>query len=298
MQILLTGGTGLIGRHLCKTLLAQGHQLTVLSRNPASVATKCGPSVKAIASLNEWLPTQHFDAIINLSGEPIADAHWSDRRKQVLLDSRIGITEQLIKRIAAATQKPTVLLSGSAIGFYGNGEDAQLDENSAGGDDFAANLCKSWELSAKQAEQYGVRVCLLRTGLVLAKEGGLLGKLLLPFKLGMGAQLGNGQQWMSWVHIDDYVTMVLALLNNPQLSGPFNLTAPQPFTNKEFTQKLAHTLRRPALFFAPAFFLKLVMGERAALLIEGQRVLPKKLEIAGNVFKYPKLEDALNQLLN
>ncbi len=298
MQILITGGTGLIGRHLCKVLLAAGHQLTVLSRQPASVASKCGSDVKAIATLDEWLPAQHFDAVINLSGEPIADAHWSDERKQVLWDSRIGVTEKLVQRITTAERKPAVLLSGSAIGYYGNGGDTELSETSGVGGDFAAKLCMAWETAALSAEQYGVRVCLLRTGLVLAKEGGLLGKLLLPFKLAMGAQLGNGKQWMSWVHIDDYVAMVIALLNNSQLSGPFNMTAPHPVTNKEFTQKLAHALHRPALFFAPAFFLKFAMGERASLLLEGQRVLPKKLEVFGSKFRYSKLENALNQLLN
>jgi uncharacterized protein (TIGR01777 family) len=298
MQILMTGGTGLIGRHLCKALLAADHQLTVLSRHPETVSQKCGSGVRTIASLDEWLPSQHFDAVINLSGEPIADAHWSTKRKQILLDSRIGITEQLIMRIAAAQQKPAVLLSGSAIGFYGNGQDSQLDENSPAGSDFAAGLCNAWEATALKAQQHGVRVCLLRTGLVLANEGGLLGKLLLPFKLAMGAQLGNGKQWMSWIHIDDYVAMIIRLLNDPQFTGPFNLTAPEPVTNKQFTQKLAHALHRPALFFAPAFFLKLAMGERAALLLEGQRVLPKKLTLTGNVFKYPKLEVALNHLLN
>jgi hypothetical protein len=298
MHILITGGTGLIGRQLCKALLAHGQQLTVLSRTPTTVAAKCGAAVKAISSLDEWLPSLHFDVVINLAGEPIADAHWSAKRKQLLWDSRIGITEKLVQRIASAERKPAVLLSGSAIGYYGNGGDTELNEAAGAGSDFAAKLCLAWETAALSAEQYGVRVCLLRTGLVLSKEGGLLGKLLLPFKLGMGARLGDGKQWMSWVHIDDYVTMVLALLNNPQLSGPFNLTAPQPVTNKDFTQKLAHALHRPALFFAPAFFLKLAMGERAALLIEGQRVLPKKLETTGNTFKYPKLEDALNQILN
>ncbi len=298
MQILITGGTGLIGRHLCKALLASNHRLTVLSRHPETVAAKCGVGVKAIASLDEWIPSQHFDAVINLSGEPIADAHWSEKRRQILWDSRIGITEKLVQRIAVTEIKPLVFLSGSAIGYYGNGGDIELSEDARVGSDFAAKLCMAWETAALSAEQYGVRVCLLRTGLVLAKEGGLLGKLLLPFKLAMGARLGNGKQWMSWVHIDDYVAMVMALLNNPELSGPFNLTAPQPATNKEFTQQLAHALHRPALFFAPAFFLKLAMGERASLLLEGQRVLPKKLEMSGNKFKHPKLEEALHQLLS
>jgi hypothetical protein len=298
MQILITGGTGLIGRHLCKALLAQGHALTVLSRHPASVHAKCGNAVKAIATLDEWLPSQHFDAVINLSGEPIADKHWSEQRKQVLWDSRIGVTEKLVQRMVMAERKPAIFLSGSAIGYYGNSGDTELGEDASVGHDFAAKLCMAWETAALSAEQYGVRVCLLRTGLVLAKEGGLLGKLLLPFKLAMGARLGNGKQWMSWVHIDDYIAMTLRLLTDSQLIGSFNLTAPHPVTNAEFTQKLAHALHRPALFIAPAFFLKLAMGERAALLLEGQRVLPKKLTLASHTFTYANLDNALNQLLN
>ena len=220
MRILITGGTGLIGRHLCKALLAEGHQLTVLSRHPETVAVKCGAAVQAMASLDEWHPEQTFDAVINLAGEPIADAHWSAKRKQVLRDSRIALTEKLVQRIAAAKQKPSVLLSGSAVGYYGNGGNKELYENASTGNDFAANLCRDWEGAALAAKAFGVRVCLLRTGLVLSESGGLLGKMLLPFKLGMGARLGNGKQWMSWVHIDDYVAMVLHLLQDEQMSRP------------------------------------------------------------------------------
>jgi uncharacterized protein (TIGR01777 family) len=298
MRILITGGTGLIGRHLCKALLAEGHLLTVLSRHPATVAVKCGATVQAMASLNEWLPDRTFDAVINLAGEPIVDAHWSQQRKQVLRDSRIGLTEKLVQHIAAAKQKPSVLLSGSAVGYYGDGGDAELDEAAPVGTDFAAKLCKDWEEAALTAEKHGVRVCLLRTGLVLSKSGGLLGKMLLPFKLGLGARLGSGRQWMSWIHIEDYVSSVLRLLNNAQMCGPFNMTAPQPVTNAEFTRTLAKSLQRPAFLFAPEPVLKLAMGERAALLLEGQRVLPAKLVATGGHFKYPALAGALDNLLH
>jgi NAD dependent epimerase/dehydratase family enzyme len=339
MRILITGGTGLIGRPLCKALLAEGHQLTVLSRHPETVAVKCGaivrprrggaePSgagvaalnllpqaagfasnvseVRSMASLDDWHPEQTFDAVINLAGEPIVDAWWSVKRKQVLRNSRIALTETLVQRIAAAKQRPEVLLSGSAVGFYGNGGDRDLYESSSAGSDYSASLCRDWESAALAAKASGVRprhgaeepmgagvaashllpqtassasnvskvrVCLLRTGLVLSKSGGLLGKMLLPFKLCMGARLGNGKQWMSWVHIDDYVAMVLRLLQDEKLSGPFNMTAPNPVTNAEFTRVLAHALHRPAFFTAPEFMLRLAMGERAALMLEGQRAL-------------------------
>ena len=298
MRILITGGTGLIGRHLCKALLGKGHQLTVLSRRPESVAVKCGATVQALASLDEWRPDRSFDAVINLAGEPIVDAWWSAKRKQVLRDSRIALTEKLVQCIAAAQQKPAVLLSGSAVGYYGNRGDTGVGEWAGAGNDFAADLCRDWEGSALVVEDYGVRVCLLRTGLVLSASGGLLGRMLLPFKSGLGTRLGNGKQWMSWVHIDDYVAMLLRLLEDEQMRGPFNVTAPNPVTNAEFTRTLAQALHRPALLVAPGAVLKLAMGERAALLLEGQRVLPGKLTAAGYQFKFPDLAKALNDILS
>ena len=228
MHILITGGTGLIGRQLCKALLAEGHQLTVLSRDPDSVPARCGATVHAMAGLDEWHPGRSFDAVINLAGAPIVDARWTARRKQALRDSRVALTEQLVQRIAAARHKPGVLLSGSAVGYYGDRGDAVLDESAAGGEDFAAKLCQAWEEAALGAQILGVRVCLLRTGLVLSRHGGLLGRMLPPFRLGLGARLGGGKQWMSWVHIDDYVAMLLFLLNDSGISGPCNMTAPQP----------------------------------------------------------------------
>lgn len=296
MQILVTGGTGLIGKQLCKALLAEGHELTVFSRNPASVPAKCGAGVHAIGALGEWFTGQSFDAVVNLAGEPIADAPWTEVRKQILWDSRVTLTEELVRHIASAKHKPAVLLSGSAVGFYGNSGENEMHESADAGNDFAAQMCKAWEDAARVAEPAGVRVCLLRTGLILSNEGGLLGRMLLPFKLGLGARLGDGMQWMSWVHIDDYVAMVLKLLHDAQASGPYNMTAPQPVTNAEFTAALAKALRRPALFAVPASLLKRAMGERACLLLEGQRVLPGKMTAAGYLFRFPNLTDALGNL--
>ncbi len=313
MHIFITGGTGLIGRQLCKALLDEGHELTVLSRNPASVAVKCGVAVHALHSLDEWQPAQTFDAIINLAGEPIVDERWTESRKKALWDSRVTLTEELVRRIAAAEHKPAVLLSGSAVGYYGNRGDAMLDETSGAGEGFAAELCKAWEDAARVAENLGVRprhgaaeptgagakvrVCLLRTSPVLSNDGGMLGKMLPAFKLGLGARLGDGKQWMSWVHMQDYVAMVLRLLRDPHTSGPYNMAAPQPVTNAEFTATLAAALHRPALFSAPAALLKLAMGERASLLLEGQRALPKKMEMLHHRFAFASLADALDDLL-
>lgn len=297
MRIFITGGTGLIGRQLCRALLAEGHELTVLSRNPASVPAKCGAGVHALASLAQWQPGQTFDAVINLAGEPIVDARWSVQRKQMLWDSRVMLTEELVRRIAAAEYKPGVLLSGSAVGYYGNRGDATLDEAADAGKNFAAQLCKAWEDAARVAESVGVRVCLLRTAPVLSNDGGMLGKMLPAFRLGLGARLGDGKQWMSWVHMQDYVAMVLRLLHDPHAAGPYNMAAPQPVTNAEFTRTLAATLHRPALFVAPALLLELGMGERASLLLEGQRVLPRKMEAAQYRFAFTNLADALHDLL-
>ncbi|MGB9093719.1 MAG: TIGR01777 family oxidoreductase [Gallionella sp.] len=297
MHILITGGTGLIGRQLCNALLADGHAVTVLSRNPDTVPRKCGPNVKALASLDEWQPERVFDAVINLAGAPIVDARWTARRKQNLWNSRITLTEHLARRIAAAQIKPAVLLSGSAVGYYGNRGDAALDETAPAGADFPARLCAAWEAAALAAQACGVRVCLLRTGLVLSRRGGLLGRMLLPFRLGLGARLGDGKQWMSWIHIDDYVAMLLGLLRDENAGGPYNMTAPQPATNREFTAALAKALHRPAPFAMPAWLLKPVMGERACLLLEGQKVLPGKFSAAGYRFIFSTLPEALKDLL-
>jgi uncharacterized protein (TIGR01777 family) len=297
MNILVTGGTGFIGRPLCRALVAAGHDVTVLSRSPDSVAKKCGPAVRAMASLNEWRPEVFFDAVINLAGEPIVDAAWSTRRKQVLRESRIGITEQLVAMMTRAQRKPAVFLSGSAIGIYGDASDVLLKESSPLAGDFAAQLCRDWEAAALPAQPLGVRVCLLRTGLVLGTAGGLLGKMALPFRLGLGGRLGDGKQWMSWISLADYIDLVLMLLENTQASGAFNLTAPQPVTNDSFTRALARAVRRPAFFAVPSFVLNKALGERAPLVLGGQRVLPAQAQALGFVFRHAQLDAALRELL-
>lgn len=296
MRILITGGTGLIGQQLCRALHEQGHQITVLSRFPDSVSTKCGSFVEAISSLDEWLPDRIFDVVINLAGEPIADKPWSTKRKQLLWDSRVTLTETLVNKIRAATVKPSLLLSGSAIGYYGNRYDEELNETSGSGHSFAARLCSAWEQAALVAEQVGVRVCLLRTGLVLSNKGGILSKMRLP--LGVGVRFGDGTQWMSWIHISDYVQIVLRLIADEQASGPFNMTAPDPVTNKTFTQILVNLQHGLVILPVPSFLLKMLLGERAGLLFEGQKVLPKKIQAASYQFIYPELSGALNDLFS
>lgn len=251
MKILITGGTGLIGRKLCTVLLEQGHDLTILTRRPTVVPTQC----KAITSLNEWQPEMTYDAVINLAGEPIIDKSWTEKRKKCLWDSRVSLTQELVQHIEAANQKPRVLISGSAIGYYGNTGDAVIDETSSVGSDFGAKLCSVWENVALKSN---IRVCILRTGLVLDSSGGIFKKMLLPFKLGLGGCLGNGKQWMSWIHIDDYVAILIRLLNNENAQGAYNMIAPEPVTNEQFTKILATKLSRPAFFNMPAWFLNLI----------------------------------------
>jgi uncharacterized protein (TIGR01777 family) len=297
MRIFITGGTGFIGRALCKALLQAGHQLTVLSRRPQTVAMKCGAGVEALDGLDGWTPDLHFDAVINLAGEPIIGQRWTERRKQILWDSRVTLTRQLLEKIAQAEVKPAVLISGSAVGVYGNQGDTVLDESSPGRNGFGQRLCAAWEASAKQAEVLNIRVCILRTGLVIGRQGGFLQKMRLPFKLGLGGRIGDGRQWMSWIHRDDHVAMTLFLLNSPSLAGVFNATAPHPVTNAEFTECLAALLKRPARLPVPAWLLRLGAGEMAELLLGGQRVLPKRMQAENFRFAFETLEPALREAL-
>ena len=295
MRILVTGGTGFIGRHLVNRLLHLGHEITVLSRKPNKVKQLFNTRVSAWTSLTTWQPDIHFDAVINLAGEPIIDKAWTPQRKRVLEDSRIGITQQLVSAMTQARVRPKVFLSGSAIGIYGNTEQRDCTEASQLGTDYAATLCQRWEATALLAEALDIRVCLLRTGLVLHRDGGLLKKMWLPFKLGLGSRLGNGQQIMSWIHLTDYLNAVIFLLQHPTSHGAFNLTAPHPVSNEIFTQTLAQSLHRKAWLVTPEWLLKPILKERSILLFGGQQVLPQQLTTQGFEFTLPTLESALQQ---
>ena len=297
MKLLITGGTGFIGRRLCRSLVERGHTLTVLTRDPARAAGILDDSIELITDLDRLDGGRRFDAIINLSGEPIFGGRWTERRKRILLDSRVGVTAKLVDFVGRSEQKPELLISGSAVGYYGDQGDQPLDEGAAGRDEFSHQLCREWEEEAAKVRQYGVRLCLLRTGLVLGRGGGFLQPMLLPFRLGLGGRIGSGEQWMSWVHMDDYLAMIHRLLEDDTLEGVFNATAPNPVTNREFTETLARVLRRPALLPAPAWLLKPILGERSRLLLGGQRALPARFEQAGFHFRYPHLEPALRQVV-
>ncbi|MDD5033191.1 MAG: TIGR01777 family oxidoreductase [Methylococcaceae bacterium] len=296
MKILMTGGTGSIGRVLCRQLQAGGHELTVLSRTPMKVGAICGKGITAISSLAELKPSVHFDAVVNLAGEVVIGPPWTEKRKKQLWDSRVGLTERLVDFLRTAEVKPAVLINASATGYYGDGGDSIIDEDTQGSGGFGHLLCDGWEKAAKEAESLGVRVCLVRFGPVLMPHGGLLKSMQPVFKLGLGARLGDGRQWMPWIHYHDLLNMVELLLEKPELSGTFNGVSPQPVTNAEFTACLARHLHRPAFLFAPAFALKRVLGEMGRFLLEGQRALPKRLIEAGFEFRHASLDSALSEI--
>lgn len=296
MHILLTGGTGLIGRELCRYWHAQGHQLSVLSRRPEEVAALCGPKVLGIARLED-IGAQPVDAVVNLAGAPIAERLWTRKRKVLLWESRVALTERLLVWLQQREQKPSVLLSGSAVGWYGDSGERDINEESLPvNEDFASQLCGAWEETAQRAEALGIRVVCLRTGLVLSSRGGFLQRLLLPFKLGLGGPIGKGRQWMPWIHILDQIAAIDFLLNQTDARGPYNLCAPSPVRNQDFSKTLAAVLHRPAFMPMPAALLKTLLGELSVLLLGGQRAHPARLQAAGFTFRYPDLHTTLSEV--
>jgi uncharacterized protein (TIGR01777 family) len=298
MDFLITGGTGFIGTRLCGVLLDKGHGVTVLTRDKKKAEGKVDKRVELIESLDGLPEDFSLDVIVNLAGEPISDARWSKERKKELIGSRVSVTGSVVGLISRLDKKPALLVSGSAIGYYGSHKDEDLIESSEPNKEFTNELCARWEESALKAEEFGVRVVLLRTGIVLGKGGGALSKLLPPFRLGLGGRIGNGMQWMSWVHIDDHIGIILHAVDDSSIDGPLNATAPNPVRNREFASTLGMVLRRPALLPMPGLFLKFIYGEMAdRLLLSGQRVLPKKAKESGYRFLFPELEDALRDIL-
>ena len=301
LEVFVSGATGFVGRALVARLQQGGHRITAWVRSPRRAASQLGadvtllplsdPDSELVAALDG------ADAVVNLAGENLFGGRWTARRKQLLVDSRVALTTRLVTAMAAATTTPPVLLSVSAIGFYGDRGEELLDESSAGGGDFLANLTACWEAAALQAEAAGSRVVLLRLGIVLGVEGGALGKLLRIFRLGLGGHLGNGHQYISWIHLEDLVEVFAAALSSTELVGPINVVAPGPVTNRRFTQLLAQTLGRPAVLSMPGFALKLATGESAKILLGGQNVDPGALRTAGFPFLFPELKGCLEDLL-
>ncbi|HEY4312883.1 MAG TPA: TIGR01777 family oxidoreductase [Pirellulales bacterium] len=296
MRALITGATGFIGRRL----VAEIAEPVVLSRNPQQAREKIPRATHHYWDpLTGPPPADAFagvDAVFNLAGEPVGEGRWSATKKQRIRDSRVIGTRNLVLGIEALDERPPVLVSASAIGYYGSRGDETLDESSPPARDFLAEVCREWETEARAAEKLGVRVACTRFGIVLG-EGGALAKMLLPFKLGAGGRLGNGRQWMSWIHIDDVVGILLAAAHEEQYRGPVNTVSPDPVTNREFTRVLAGVLHRPAIFPVPALALRLAVGGFSEVLLGSQRVLPKVAQRAGYDFHYTSLAEALRAVV-
>lgn len=302
MKALITGGTGFIGSALARRLLARGDEVTVLSRRPASVNRRMSPlaaplSAVSLKNLADNGPEQTFDCVINLAGAPIFGWPWTVARKKVLTASRVQLTDALVAALQNLAHKPKLLISGSATGYYGDQGDAVLTEDSKPAPGFSHELCAAWESAALKAESLGVRVCLIRTSPVLGQGGGLLARMALPFRLGLGGRLGSGRQWLPWIHLEDWLGVALAMIDDASMRGPYNAAAPNPVTHAELTEALARLLQRPALLPVPAALLKLLLGEMSELVLDSQRVLPRRLQERGFRFQYPDLAGALEPIL-
>ena len=295
MRIAVTGASGFVASHLIPALRADGHDVVPVSRRRMANGIQWDP----VRGRLHPAELEGVDAVIHLAGEGIADQRWSPARKQAILESRTHPTQLLAERLAALHRPPSVLISMSAMGFYGDGGDRILTEASPMGHDFLAGVVEAWEAAAEPARTAGIRVVHPRMGIVLSPDGGALAKMLPPFRLGVGGRLGSGRQWMSWIAIDDVVAALQHCLVEERLSGPVNLTSPHPVTNATFAETLGRVLRRPAVVPVPAIALKLLFGELAeATLLAGQRMLPERLEAAGYTFRFPVLEPALQHVMS
>lgn len=300
MKVLVTGATGFVGKRVVEQLLDNGIEVVVVTRNIAKAALSLGSKCKYYQWLNtlEKPPVEAFngvDGIINLMGEGIADKRWDEAQKQKIYESRIVSTQKLLDVIKELPVKPKVMVSTSAVGVYGDRQDEEISEESAVGNDFLAGVCKDWEREANKASELGMRVAIIRTGVVLGRGGGALKKMLPIFKLGAGGPVGSGQQYMSWIHVDDLASMYVEALKNDTIKGPLNGTAPYPATSKDFAKTLGKTLHRPAFAPAPAFAIKLAFGEMSDVLLKGQKVLPLKFKEKKFRYRYPTLEMALKE---
>lgn len=297
MRILITGGSGFVGQRLCAQLDADGHDLFVVSRSPEKAAEVLpgGADIRArIADFDDAAP----EAIVNLAGEPIAEGRWTDTKKKRIVDSRVETTREVVELCGRLETPPKVLVSASAVGYYGDQGDRDVTEDSERNEEWLSDICVKWEAEANKAADHGVRVAIVRIGLVMDEGGGMLARMLPAFKFGLGSKLGDGSQYMPWIHRDDLVRAFIFLLEHDECEGPFNGSAPNPVTNAEFTKTLASHLNRPTFLPAPAPALKLAFGEMSHMLLTGAKMRPKRLQDAGFEFRYPTLDDALADILD
>ena len=298
MKLLMTGATGLVGKALCRSLKNEGHAIVALSRTPDPARVPQADAVFAWQPEAGMPPAAAFagvDGVIHLAGESVAARRWDDEHKRRVRDSRVLGTRHLVEAMQSLAAPPKVFISASAVGFYGDRGDEVLDEDSPPGRGFLSEVCVEWEREAQRAAEFGARVTLLRIGVVLSPQGGALAQMLPIFRLGLAGKLGNGRQWFPWIHLDDVVGIIRFTLEH-SVSGPRNVAAPGIVTNAEFTDALAQALHRPAFFAAPAFGLKLVMGEMAAVVLASQRAVPQAALKAGYRFRYPELRPALAEI--
>ncbi len=295
MKIAVTGGTGFVGKALVEDLIERGEDVTVVSRTPE----KLPAPFRGLVNASSWedLSLDGFDAVVNLAGENLLGHRWSEEHKQKIRDSRLDTTRRIVDLCAAAKDGPSVLVQASAVGYYGPREDdLELDEGSPPGEGFLAEVCKEWEGEAAKVRAQGVRMVPLRIGVVLGRSGGALERMAPVFRKNLGGKIGSGKQWISWIHMRDLVRMVGYILDQEQVTGPWNGTAPNPVQMKAFAEAIGRALGKPAWLPAPAFALKIALGEGAEIVLTGQRVLPRKALEQGFVFEYPKIDAALEEI--
>ena len=295
MNVLITGGTGFIGEALSRELVSSGHNVIITTRRQTDSKEKLTWNPPSLIPSDTM---SNIDAVVNLAGESIASGRWTKKRKELIMSSRINITRALVQSMQNANPKPKVLISASATGFYGPCGDEFVTEDALPGTDFLADVCKAWEAEALKAEEMGVRVVLVRIGGVLESDGGALPKMIMPFKFFLGGPVGSGKQWFSWIHRDDITGIIKYALENESISGPVNLTAPDPVTNKEFSSAIGRAISRPSWLPVPGFIVKITLGELGDILLTGQRVLPEKALKAGYKFKHPDVDEALRTIFS
>ena len=305
MKVAVTGATGFVGSRLVEKLQAQGNQVLILTRNAERARRVFKSSAFPLVEIVTYAPTEYgaweqslsgCDRVVNLAGESIAEGRWTPERKQAIIDSRKLGTQRLVEAISQANPKPSVLVSASAIGYYGTSETATFEETSPPGSDFLAQVCQAWEAEAQKVKDAGVRLAIIRVGIVLGM-GGAIAKMLPPFQLFAGGPIGSGRQWFSWIHREDLVNLIIQALNREDMEGVFNGTAPNPVRMAEFCQTLGEVLNRPSWLPVPDFALELLLGDGAKVVLEGQQVLPKRTLASGFQFQYPNLKQALESIL-
>ncbi|MDM9585201.1 TIGR01777 family oxidoreductase [Nostoc sp. GT001] len=305
MKVAITGATGFVGSRLVQRLHGEGHKTVVLTRNTTFAQkvfpSEAFPNVEIVAytpnASGSWQGViASCDGVVNLAGEPIGEGRWTPERKQEILNSRKLGTQKIVEAIANANPQPSVLINASAIGYYGTSETATFDETSLSGNDFLAQVCQAWEAEARKVKDAGVRLVILRFGIVLG-NGGALGKMIPPFKLFAGGPIGSGRQWFSWIHVDDLVNLILQALTKPEIEGVYNATAPNPVRMADLSQALGQVMNRPSWLPVPAFAIEALLGDGAIVVLEGQQVIPKRTVQTGFEYKYPNLQSALTQIL-